>query len=368
MSSWVVIALAWACASFAYRAAGLLALGRHVRASRPPAHPPAELRVALLRPLCGTPSYLDRCLASLWRAAERGDASVYLAIEDPADPAHEHLTGAIRTEVHTGGTAPGENRKIANLIQLKAEDAADVLVLSDADIEVPGDYVARSAAPFVDPEVGFATAPYRGVPTDSFASRFDALLTNLHFLPTACFAVAVEGLHFGLGSTLALRREALAEIGGLAAVADESGDDLALAHRIEEKGWKLAWLPLLVDHVLADVGLRAALARHLRCYRITRHERPRGFLGMMCATHGWLGALLAGVLGGMVWVPIAWWGGLALFQWRRRAEIGMRASDLALAPLIDATGFALQVAAHWGRPTPPPPVSSVRPGALPRCA
>ncbi len=360
MSVWVVIAVAWACVSFAYRAAGLLALGRHVRASRTPADPPADLSVALLRPLCGAPSYLDRCLASLWRAAERGDALVYLAIEDPADPAHEHLSSAVRTEVHTGETAPGENRKIANLIQLKAEDAADVLVLSDADIEVPEDYVARAAGPFVDPEVGLATAPYRSVPADSFASRFEALLTNLHFLPSTCFAVAVEGPHFGLGSTLAVRREALAEIGGLSAIADESADDLSLAHRIEEKGWKLAWLPLLVDHVLADVGARAGLARHLRCYRITQNERPGGFLGLMWVTHGWLGALLAGGLGGMAWLPIAWWGGLTLFQWRRRAEIGMRATDLALAPLIDATGFALQVAAHWGRPTPPPSLSSAR--------
>ncbi len=363
MSGWVVAAVAWACVSFAYRAAGLLALSRHVRASRTPADPPADLRVALLRPLCGAPGYLDRCLASLWRAAERGGASVYLAIEDPADPAHEHLSGAVRTEVHTGETTPGKNRKIANLIQLKAEDAADVLVLSDADIDVPGDYVARAAEPFADPEVGFATAPYRSVPADSAASRFDALLTNLHFLPNTCFAVAVEGLHFGLGSTLAVRREALAEIGGLAAIVDESGDDLALAHRIEEKGWKLVWLPLLVDHVLADVGLRAGLARHLRCHRITRNERPRGFLGLMWVTHGWLGALLAGVLGGMAWLPIAWWGGLMLFQWRRRAEIGARGADLALAPLVDAPGFALRVAGDTGRPTPPP--SPVRPRALP---
>lgn len=365
MSSWILLAATWALASFAYRALGLLALGRHVRASRTPVHPDGDLRVALLRPLCGAPPYLDRCLESLWRAAEVGRAAVYLAVEDPADPAHEHLDPAVRCEVHTGEAAAGANRKIANLIQLKAEDAADVLVLSDADIEVPRDYVARAAAPFVDPAVGLATTPYRSVSAGSFSSRFDALLTNLHFLPNTCFAVAVEGLHFGLGSTIAVRREALAEIGGLAAVVDESGDDLALAQRIEGRGWKLAWLPLLVDHRLEDVGLQAAFARHLRCYRITRSNRPAGTLGLMAVTHGWLGALLAAAFGGMLWLPIAWWGGLMLFQWRRRSEVGVRAADLALAPLVDAVGLAVQVAAHWGRPTPPPAPTSVRPRALP---
>lgn len=362
-AAWVTALLVWALASFVYRGLGLRALGRVGRrqVDDAAAAPVSVVHVALLRPACGAPSYLEECLTSLWRAAGVSDTPIFVGIQDPGDPAHKDVTRvceaqpSVAATVTTGAAGSGRNRKIANVVQLGAEGAADVLVLSDADIRVPVDYVARVSRPFADSRVGFATAAYRSVPCDSLASRCDALLTNFHFLPNTCFAVEFEGLHFGLGSTLAVRREALASIGGFAAIVDESGDDSALAHRIEARGWKLAWLPFVVDHLLADVGWRAAFARHVRCARITRALRPAGFVGLLAVTHGWVPALAAGIVASApgLLAPLVWWGGMMAFQWGRRRDLGLAPRDIVLSPAIDVLGLAVMVAAHWGRPTPP---------------
>jgi hypothetical protein len=111
--------------------------------------------------------------------------------------------------------------------------------------------------------VGFTTCPYRSVPTRSIASRVDALITNTHFLPSACLAVRLEGLHFGLGATVGVRRTALERAGGLDALLTTPADDYVLAQNVEAAGWRLAWVPMVVDHAVADSSWRAILRRRL---------------------------------------------------------------------------------------------------------
>src|SRR5439155_21751602 len=96
------------------------------------------------------------------------------------------------------GPGPPGNPKVANMIQMTSDVDADVLLQSDADVRVRPGYVAAMTAPFADPSVGLVTCPYRSLPIRSIPSRLDALITNTHFLPSACLAVRLEGLHFGL--------------------------------------------------------------------------------------------------------------------------------------------------------------------------
>jgi hypothetical protein len=113
---------------------------------------------------------------------------------------------------------------------------ADLLLLSDADVRVPLDYVARATRPFKDGEVGLVTGPYRSVPAGSLASRLDALVTNTHFMPSVCVSARFEGVQFGLGASIAVRAEARARACGPGtASARERPRPVAVALRSEAR-------------------------------------------------------------------------------------------------------------------------------------
>ena len=230
---------------------------------------------------------------------------------------------------------------------------ADLLLLSDADVRLPPDYVARVTRPFKEPEVGLVTGPYRSVPGRSLASRLDALVTNTHFLPSTCVAARFEGVHFGLGASIAVRGEALARAGGFAALLDLAADDYWLARRIEDAGFTLAWTPLMVEHVLEDDGWRRVLRRQLRWARVVRSSRPLGYFGSSPSSAR-VPALLLAAAGGIGWLaPFAWWGAQAALAWRRRALLGLAAGDLALLPAVDLLAALCWAGGLVGSPEPP---------------
>jgi ceramide glucosyltransferase len=243
------------------------------------------------------------------------------------------------------------NAKMGNLIQMLDGVDADLLLLSDADIAVPEDYVARLTSPFKNGDVGLVTCPYRSVPAAGLASRLDALVTNLHFLPSACLATRLEGLHFALGATIAVRERALAAAGGFARLLDTPADDFLLARHVEEAGWRLAWSPMIVDHLLEPEGFVAAARRHLRWARVVRHTRPLGYLGQI-VTHGSVPALLLAASGAGVWLPLGWWALESVGLWRRRGILALRASDLALIPVADLLAFGVWLGGTLGRARP----------------
>jgi ceramide glucosyltransferase len=247
---------------------------------------------------------------------------------------------------------------MANLIQMTEGLEAEILLFSDADVRVPDDYVDRAIAPFKDSEVGLVTFPYRSVPGPSVASRIDALITNTHFLPSVAAALSLEGLHFALGASIGVRREALERAGGLEALLDVCADDYQMARNIEKAGYRLELVPMMLEHLVKGAGWLEAASRHLRWARVTRAERPGGYLGEGI-THGSIPALALGGLAGLTgmgaagWLlPLAWWAAQAGALWRRRRILSLRGSDLLLLPLVDLAAFLVWVGGLFGRPRP----------------
>jgi ceramide glucosyltransferase len=361
----VVALMIWLAAAAVYRWLALRFLGALLesRASDGEGVPPSG-EVVLLRPLRDAGQWLESCLESLWNAAELSHSRVVLGLTDPRDPARnvvqEALAGAERppTQLRIDPGPAGLNRKMANLIQMTDGLEADILLFSDADVRVPEDYVDHAVAPFKETEVGLVTFPYRSIPGSGLASRVEALITNTHFLPSVAMALEVEGLHFGLGASIGVRREALERAGGLEALLGVCGDDYQMARNIDRAGYRLELVPLVLEHLLEGAGWHDAVSRQLRWARVVRDERPLGYLGQI-VTHGSVPALALGALaafsfaGAAGWLlPLSWWGAQAAGLWRRRRILALRTSDLLLLPVVDIAAFLIWAGGFFGRPRP----------------
>src|SRR5258708_16721846 len=90
----------------------------------------------------------------------------------------------------------------------------------DSDMRVLPDYLRRITAPFADPRVGLVTCPYRGALAEGLPSKLEALGIGADFMPSVMLTARFFGMGFAFGSTIAIRRNVLEEIGRFRALGD----------------------------------------------------------------------------------------------------------------------------------------------------
>jgi ceramide glucosyltransferase len=119
------------------------------------------------------------------------------------------------------------------------------------------------------------------------------------------------GLHYGLGSTLAVRREALEKSGGLLALVDRLADDYELGARVANAGYRVALSAEVVETNVPAYAWRGFIDHQLRWLRTVRDARPAGYVGLIF-THGLSWALLNVLTSGLSPVSL-WLLGLSFF-------------------------------------------------------
>ncbi|MGO9087188.1 MAG: bacteriohopanetetrol glucosamine biosynthesis glycosyltransferase HpnI [Candidatus Sulfotelmatobacter sp.] len=269
--------------------------------------------VSILKPLKGTDpeiyeSFRSHCLQ------DYPEYEIIFGVSDPSDPAvasvqqlqREFSGYPIRLVVCPEKLGP--NVKVSNLEQMLRVARYEHLIVNDSDIRVEPDYLRRVIMPLVaqkitpDPDatvpvnhkhVGMVTCLYRGVAAHTFSSRLEALGISTDFCASVLAAKQLEdGLHFGLGSTLAFRRADLDRIGGFNAIVDLLADDYELGRRIAGLGLEVRLSEVVVETHLPAYDLRGFLAHQLRWARGVRDSRPGGYFGLI-STFGLFWALLA---------------------------------------------------------------------------
>ena len=150
----------------------------------------------------------------------------------------------------------GLNPKISTLRQLMPRARYDLLVIADGDVLVGPDYLAQVAAAFRQPGVGLVSCPYRAGPSRTLGSALEALTIAADFIPSVAVANYVEGIRFALGATMALTRQALTAIGGLAPLADFLADDYQLGFRVAQTGLQVKILPYVVETNNPEMSFR----------------------------------------------------------------------------------------------------------------
>lgn len=305
-----MILLAIAAIAGAYQLFAIIACLAHRRPA--PGTPASPVPVSILKPIRGVEAPLREAIKS--HLALKGNFELLCGVSDPNDPAMQVLREfpSVRVVV---ATTRKPNGKAGVLMDMVAAARYPIVVVNDADIAVPPDYLARVTAPLSDPGVGLVTCLYRAH-GDTFAARFEGLGVVTDFAPSTLVARLVGVDEFALGSTLAFRRTDLDRIGGFAAVADYLADDYQLGHRLHGLGLKCVLSDVVVDTHLN--GSWAGVWRHqLRWARTIRVSRFFGYLGLpvtyatfwalVCAAAGRWGVALALLAARMIMATESGW-------------------------------------------------------------
>jgi len=270
--------------------------------------PPAS--VTILKPLHGAEPDLPGRLTSFCRQDYPGSVQLLCGVHDCSDPAAEAV-GLVKrrnpdSEVGliVDPSEYGSNRKVSNLANMLSAARYDVLIISDSDIAVEPDYLARIVSELRKPDVGCVTCLYHGVPGPGRWSRQAALAINSHFLPNAVFALSLRLARPCFGSTIAIRRSMLTRIGGFRAFFDSLADDFAIGDAVRAAGFSIAVPPVAVGHVCFHDRLKSMLANEIRTARTIRTIDPIGYVGAIL-THPFPLALIAAGLDGQRAIPLA---------------------------------------------------------------
>jgi ceramide glucosyltransferase len=242
--------------------------------------------VSILKPLKGIDpqmyeSFRSHCLQAY------PDYEILFGVHDPADPAlnlveklkNEFPERAIKVLICT--ELLGANVKVSNLAQMLPHAAHEYLLANDSDIRVEPDYLLKVISPLAHDSVGMVTCLYRGIPAPTLGSQLESIGVGTDFCPGVLAARLLEnGIHFGLGSTLAFRRRDLQAIGGFELLLDYLADDYQLGSRIAATGLKVELSDSVVETYLPAYSFTGFLQHQLRWARAVRDSRRWGYAGL----------------------------------------------------------------------------------------
>jgi ceramide glucosyltransferase len=324
--------------------------------SRPDARAAQSPAVTILKPLKGADAGLEADLASFCDQHYAGPLQVLFGVSDPRDaavPIVERLIAARPGRdlaLHVTAAIPGANPKVANLAGLQSHVRHDIVLLSDSDIRIAPDYLARVVAALAQPGVGAVTCLYRGDARTGICATLAAMAIDYHFLPSVCVGLALRLARPCFGSTIALRRQTLERVGGFEAFVHELADDYAIGEAVRATGARVALPRLVVTHACTESRFAELWSHELRWARTLRAASPFGYAGLV-VTHplpfALLGVAFAGASATTAWLVVAAIGCRLVLQWQVDHTLGVSPRRAALGPARDLLQFAEFVASFF---------------------
>jgi ceramide glucosyltransferase len=242
--------------------------------------------LSILKPLSGIDAGLEENLRTFF-TQDYVPYELLFAVRSETDPAVDIVRklqleySNVPSRLLLVGEPPYANAKVWSLERMTAEARHDILVMSDSDIRVTRDMLARIASEFEDPKVGVTTCPYRAVPGDSFWSTLEAIGMNTEFLAGVLVARMMEGMKFALGPTTTARKQVIEQAGGWPHLAQYLAEDFVLGNLAAEKGWTVLLSSYVIEHHIGSASLRSNASHRLRWHRSTRRSRPAGYIGQV---------------------------------------------------------------------------------------
>lgn len=313
--------------------------------------------VTLLKPLSGDEPGLEANLRSFFEQDYDGAIQIVFGAHNPSDPAlktverlQEKYPGR-DIQLVVNPHIVGLNPKAANLANMLPHARHDILIASDSDIRVPAGYVRTLVAELEQPNVGAVTCLYRGESRGNLWAELESMSIDYQFFPNAVAGTSMRLARPCFGSTIALKRTTLVDIGGFGAVAEHLADDYEMGRAIREKGYDVKLSSLVVTHVCSESTSIDLFRHELRWAKTIRLLNPWGYTGSVI-THPFPLALVA------AWLTVSPLQGFVLVAaalsarlwvvWRVRSVVGSQAGPLWLLPVRDMMSFAIYFTSFFG--------------------
>lgn len=249
--------------------------------------------LTLLKPLKGCDPATEGCLRSWLTQRYNGPVQILFGVAAADDPVCELGRKlllefpAADAQLVVGAPLPGLNAKVAKLAELEGLAKHELLVISDADVRVPSDFLANivaplCAVPFTQPmgegsgvrACGLVCCFYRLANPTTLAMQWEAIAINADFWSQVLQSRSLKPIDFALGAVMATRRQHLTEIGGFAGLVDCLADDYQLGNRIARRGHSIALSPVVVECWSAPMGWAEVWKHQLRWGRTIRVCQP----------------------------------------------------------------------------------------------
>jgi ceramide glucosyltransferase len=263
--------------------------------------------VTLLKPLKGCDPVTEDCLRSWFTQQYAGATQILFGVAAAADPVCPIVRKLLQefpdrdAQLVVCGPPSGTNAKVSQLVELERQAKHDVLIISDADVRVPPDFLSNFSAPLCEfppsnppseefgpqnlcssvsicrsppPGCGLVCCFYRLANPTTLAMQWEVIAVNADFWSQVLQSRSLKPIDFALGAVMAIRRQQLREIGGFDALVDCLADDYLLGNRIARRGYSIALSPVVVDCWSAPMGWASVWKHQLRWARTIRVCQP----------------------------------------------------------------------------------------------
>ena len=256
--------------------------------------------ITVLKPLKGSDKTTEASLRTWFGQDYAGPVQILFGVASADDP----VCGIVRklleefrakdAQLIICGPLIGANAKVSKLVELERLAKHEILIISDADVRVPPDFLANIVTPFliteswlqpVPPSIqnpkskiqistGLVNCFYLLANPSTLAMQWEAVAINADFWSQVLQAQSLKPIDFALGAVMATRKQQLCEIGGFAALADCLADDFQLGNRIARKGYSIALSTVPVECWSEPMSWVAVWKHQLRWARTIRVCQP----------------------------------------------------------------------------------------------
>lgn len=240
--------------------------------------------ISIIKPVRGLDQEGQENFLSFMQSAYPAAFEILFCLEERDDPAVP-LVQRLIADSHPLGSSRlifskrQDSREIGKTINLMAgirESKYDFLVLSDSDVRNTPGFLEALVRPLLKPTVGmvYASPAYKG------ARNWGAALMGLTVNETV-LAFGSAAPVTPVGSTIAVRKDVLRAIGGLAPMRHRMGIDAALGRAVRMKGFQIELAPQPAT-IIYHHGTFASWWEQIHRWMITlrRYTGPRYFFLM----------------------------------------------------------------------------------------
>jgi ceramide glucosyltransferase len=208
-----------------------------------------------------------------------------------------------RAELVIANPVLGANAKVSTLCYLAKKARHEVLVVSDADVFVRGDFFPQLVSDLRNESVGIVNCFYIQAGAKTLPMRMEAVAGNADFWTHVLQAVTLKPMDFALGAVMAMRRRELEAVGGFEPLLDYLADDYELGNRMARAGRELRICAVPVECRSEAYGWNEAWEHQVRWGRTIRVCRPVAYFFSILGNGTWwplLALLCSGTTGRIV--------------------------------------------------------------------